>query len=127
MKNRLLILALYLFCAVPAFSQGMTKAQELRNHIETSISGTKDVDRGHPISDTVRSVIENTSSYVVGMADAWNSDNPGFVPNNVGWLELMGVVQRYIDAHPEKLQDKAASVAKLAVIEAYHSNKKVKR
>jgi len=113
-------------CTVPAVSQGVMKAQELRNHIETSISGTKSVDQGHPISDSVKWVIEDTSSYVVGMADAWNSDNPRFVPNKVGWLELMGVIQRYIDAHPEKLQDGAADVAKLAVREAYHSNKNVR-
>src|SRR6266496_2287798 len=122
MKSRLLILALCLFCSLSAFSQGVMKAQELRNHIEISISGVNSAEQPHPLSDSVKSVIEHTSSYVVGMADAWNSDDPGFVPKKVGWLELTGVIQRYIDAHPEKLQDGAADVAKLAVSEAYHSN-----
>jgi hypothetical protein len=67
--------------------------------------------------------IEDASSYVIGMCDAWNSDHPGFVPSHVGWLKIMGVIRQYIDSHPERLQDPAADVARQAVLEAYHKEK----
>jgi hypothetical protein len=103
-----------------ASGQGMTRARELRENIRIVEAGTKDADNFRSLSDEVRMKIENTSGYVVGMCDAWNSDRPGFVPKQVGWLEIMGVVRRFIDAHPERLQDLAADVAKEAVAEAYH-------
>jgi hypothetical protein len=124
MNNVLSLVIAVVILTLPAFSQGMTKAGKLRDDIVTTESGTKDADERRQLSDSLKWKIEHTSSYVVGMCDAWNSDHPGFVPQRVGWLEVMGVIRRYIDAHPERSQDLAADVAKQAVLEAYHRKKK---
>jgi hypothetical protein len=124
MNKALLMVITVVVLAPPAFSQGMTKASKLRDDIVATESGTKDADAFRPLSDSVKMKIEHTSSYVIGMCDAWNSDHPGFVPRRVGWLEVMGVIRRYIDAHPERSQDLAADVARQAVLEAYHWKKK---
>ena len=121
--NKVIMLAVVALFSTSAFAQGMTKARELRDNIRITEAGTKDADNFRPLSDDVKRKIENTSSYVIGMCDAWNSDRPGFVPSHVGWLEVMGVIRRYIDVHPEKLENQAAVVAKQAVLEAYHTRK----
>jgi hypothetical protein len=109
--------------STPALSQGIKKARELRDNIIATEAGTKDADEGRPVSNRVMMTIEDASSYVIGMCDAWNSDHPGFVPTHVGWLKIMGVIRQYIDSHPERLQDPAADVARQAILEAYHKEK----
>lgn len=120
MNRTLLAVIAVALMPVPALSQGMTKARELRDNIRITEAGTEDANNSRPLSDAVKMKIENTSSYVVGMCDAWNSDTPGFVPSHVGWLEVMGVIRRYIESHPESEQELAANVARQAVREAYH-------
>ncbi len=100
--NKATVLAVVALLSTPAFAQGMTKARELRDNIRITEAGTKDAGNFRPLSDDVKRKIENTSSYVVGMCDAWNSDRPDFVPSHVGWLEIMGVIRRYIDVHPDR-------------------------
>ena len=120
MNKTLLLVITVVILTLPTFSQGFMKARELRDDIIATEAGTKDANAFRPLSDSVRMTIENTSSYVIGMCDAWNSDHPGFVPKRVGWLEVMGVIRRYIDAHPERSQALAADIARQAVLEAYH-------
>lgn len=125
MKRQLLAVVFVTALSVPALSQGMTKARELLEDIKATQSGTEDANNFRPLSDAVKMKIEHTSSYVIGLCDGWNSDNPGFVPRRIGWLEIMGVIREYIEAHPEREKELAANVARQAVFDAYHkSNQK---
>jgi hypothetical protein len=108
------------FLPLPALSQGMTKAHDLLEDIKVTQSATEDANNFRPLSDAVKMKVEHASSYVVGLCDAWNSDSPGFVPSRVGWLEVMGAIRKYIEAHPEREKELAAKVARQAVLETYH-------
>lgn len=67
-----------------------------------------------------------TSGYIMGCADAFNSDERyrGLLPKGVTGAELMRVVLKYLDAHPEKWRYNAPDEVFFAFAEAYHPQKK---
>ena len=127
MKKRFIILALLFASSVVYGQEGATfkTAQQLRDNLVVAIRVQDSPDPFKNPRPDILTTLE-TSGYIMGCADAFNSDERyrGLVPKGATGAELMRVVLKYLDAHPEKWRYDAPDEVFFALAEAYHPQNK---
>ena len=125
MKKALTVFFLLIvFESLQALAQGFKTAQQLHQDLVITIQIEDNPDPFQHSRQDIMTAMQ-TQGYIMGLADAFNSDTNGeaFVPKGVTGNELTHVVWKYLDAHPEKWRYSAADEVKLAFDEAYHPKK----
>jgi hypothetical protein len=127
MKKRFIILVLLFASSVVYGQEGAAfkTAQQLRDNLVVAIRVQDSPDSFKNPQPDILTTLE-TSGYIMGCADAFNSDERyrGLVRKGVSGNELMRVVLKYLEAHPEKWRYNAPDEVFFAFAEAYHPQKK---